>query len=86
VQAGVLSYHDNNHIEAVLVDVIPITLGVETVEEFMNKLVSRNTPIPTSKSRIFSTFANNQTSVAIKVYVTVCLSVFDSDCFCLFVC
>merc|ERR1719333_1637495 len=64
VQAGVLSGEVS---DIVLLDVTPLSLGVETLGGVMTKLISRNTTVPTSKSEIFSTAADGQTSVEINV-------------------
>lgn len=53
--------------EMVLLDVTPLTLGIETLGAVSTPLITRNTTIPTSKSEIFSTAADNQTSVEINV-------------------
>lgn len=66
VQAGVLSGEDN--VDVVLLDVCPLTLGIETVGGVMTKLISRNSVVPTKKSQIFSTAADNQQTVTIQVY------------------
>jgi molecular chaperone DnaK len=51
-----------------LLDVTPLTLGIETLHGRMTPLIQRNTAIPTKKSEIFTTAADNQTSVEVKVY------------------
>ncbi|KKX55924.1 MULTISPECIES: molecular chaperone DnaK [Brevibacillus] len=64
VQAGVLT---GDVTDVVLLDVTPLSLGIETLGGVFTKLIERNTTIPTSKSQVFSTAADNQTSVEIHV-------------------
>lgn len=64
VQAGVLQGEVK---DVLLLDVTPLSLGIETLGGIMTKLIERNTTIPTSKSQIFSTAADGQTSVEIHV-------------------
>lgn len=65
VQGGVLS---GNVTEILLLDVTPLSLGIETLGGVFTKLINRNTTIPTKKSQVFSTAADGQTQVEIKVY------------------
>ncbi|KAH9911205.1 heat shock protein 70 family [Fomitopsis serialis] len=67
VQGGILS-GDKDFGDIVLVDVCPLTLGIETTGGVMTKLIARNTVIPTRKSQIFSTAADNQPTVLIQVF------------------
>ena len=54
--------------DIVLLDVTPLTLGIETMGGVMTPLITRNTPIPTTKSQVFSTAADNQPAVDVVVY------------------
>jgi len=64
VQAGVLA---GDVRDVLLLDVIPLSLGIETLGGVATKLIERNTTIPASKSQVFSTAADNQTSVEIHI-------------------
>lgn len=69
VQAAILSGVQSEKTDSVVVlDVTPLSLGIETAGEIMAVLIPRNSTVPIKKSQIFSTFADNQTAVTIKIY------------------
>lgn len=69
IQAAILSKIDDKNINSIiLIDVIPLSLGIETSGGIMTVLIPKNSTIPCEVEKIFSTFSDNQPSVTIKIY------------------
>jgi hypothetical protein len=72
LQGGILGgEEDDNLKDVVLLDVCPLSLGIETVGGVMTKLITRNSNIPTKKSQTFTTYQDNQNTVSIQVRRTI---------------
>jgi molecular chaperone DnaK len=65
VQGGIISGHVP---EVLLIDVAPLSLGIETLGGVFHKIINKNTPIPVKKTEVFTTAEDGQTSVTIKIY------------------
>merc|ERR1712165_257269 len=68
VQGGILSGAGEELNDVVLLDVCPLSMGIETVGGVMTKIITRNTVVPTKKQQIFSTASDNQQTVTIRVF------------------
>jgi L1 cell adhesion molecule like protein len=68
VQAAILSGNSECTKDLLLIDVTPLSLGIETAGEVMTKIIERNSTIPCKKQQIFSTYADNQPAVTITVF------------------